>query len=58
MITPDIDGVRILDELGRGGFSVVYRAEQAGFSRTVAAKVLSLDPTDSLLVTALWRAWH
>lgn len=50
MITPDIAGVTILDELGRGGFSIVYRAEQTGFSRVVAAKVLSLDPTDAALV--------
>lgn len=31
-------------EIGRGGFGVVYRCRQAHLDRTVAVKVLSLDP--------------
>lgn len=35
---------QILDILGRGAFSVVYRATQAGVGRTVALKVFLLHP--------------
>ncbi len=37
----EIAGYRELTEIGRGGFAVVYRAEQQGFGRTVAVKVLA-----------------
>jgi serine/threonine protein kinase len=43
-----IDGCEQAVEVGRGGFSVVYRAWQPAFSRHVAIKVLSAapDPTE------------
>jgi serine/threonine protein kinase len=51
-MTPEIPGVVIVGELGRGGFSVVYEAEQTQFGRTVAAKVLAVDAADEHVVAA------
>lgn len=38
---PDVPGFRIENELGRGGMSVVYRAEQLELGRDVALKILA-----------------
>ncbi len=36
-----IEGYEVLDEIGAGGFSVVYRARQSSMNRDVAIKVLN-----------------
>lgn len=42
-----IPGYEVEKELGRGGFAVVYRAQQPKLRRTVALKVLTnVDPSD------------
>ena len=42
----DISGFSNLEVIGRGGFSVVYRAHQNAQSRDVAIKVLNVDMQD------------
>ncbi len=62
----EIPGFRDFVEIGRGGFAVVYRAQQDVFQRDVAIKVImSLDVTDDARrrfqreCTAIGRlAWH
>jgi serine/threonine-protein kinase PknK len=45
----EIPGYRDITEIGRGSASVVYRAEQVQFGRTVAVKVLSVGVVEDRL---------
>ncbi len=48
MSMPMIDGFEDLSLVGRGGFSVVYRARQVAFDRPVAIKVMRTPDDDTL----------
>ncbi|MDE0499157.1 MAG: protein kinase [Acidimicrobiaceae bacterium] len=55
MAVPDIDGFGELIEIGRGGFSRVYRAREFEFDRLVAVKVLNDPIRDGATAAAFER---
>ncbi|MSO48174.1 MAG: serine/threonine protein kinase [Thermoleophilia bacterium] len=49
-----VTGYHDLQPIAQGGFSVVYRAFQESFNRTVALKVLEVDLSDPSAQAAFW----
>jgi serine/threonine protein kinase len=54
-MTEDVPGYRVLEQVGEGGFSVVYRAHQERLDRMVALKVLSVSAVDDAAMRRFQR---
>jgi serine/threonine protein kinase/WD40 repeat protein len=54
-VKPEIAGYDLLEELGRGGMGVVYKARQVGLNRLVALKMLRPDNTAGPEMLARFR---
>ncbi|XRQ13681.1 protein kinase domain-containing protein [Actinomadura welshii] len=54
-MTEDVPGYRVLEQVGEGGFSVVYRAHQEHLDRMVALKVLSIGSVDDAAMRRFQR---
>ncbi|MER7546622.1 protein kinase [Spirillospora sp. NPDC127506] len=54
-MTEDVPGYRVLEQVGEGGFSVVYRAHQERLDRMVALKVLSVGAVDAAAMRRFQR---
>ncbi|MGK5558624.1 serine/threonine-protein kinase, partial [Actinomadura kijaniata] len=54
-MTEDVPGYRVLEQVGEGGFSVVYRAHQERLDRMVALKVLSIGSVDDAALRRFQR---
>ncbi|MEU5987723.1 protein kinase [Spirillospora sp. NPDC047418] len=54
-MSEDVPGYRVLEQVGEGGFSVVYRAHQERLDRMVALKVLSVGTVDSAALRRFQR---
>ncbi|MFV2173681.1 serine/threonine-protein kinase [Actinomadura sp. LOL_016] len=54
-MTEDVPGYRVLEQVGEGGFSVVYRAHQERLDRMVALKVLSVSAVDDATMRRFQR---
>jgi WD40 repeat protein len=53
---PEIPGFDILEEIGRGGMGVVYRARQIALDRIVAVKMIHAGPHTNSEILARFRA--
>lgn len=51
----DIPGYRVLEQVGQGGFSAVYRAHQERLDRVVALKVLNVGAVDDAAMRRFTR---
>ncbi|MBO2457396.1 serine/threonine-protein kinase [Actinomadura violacea] len=54
-MTEDVPGYRVLEQVGEGGFSIVYRAHQERLDRMVALKVLSISAVDDAAMRRFQR---
>lgn len=54
-MTPNIDGFEIGELIGRGADSAVYSAVQPAFGRSVAIKIVDIDPRDEELMRRFHR---
>jgi WD40 repeat protein len=53
---PEVPGYELLDEIGRGGMGVVYRARQVALDRIVALKMIHYGPGCDAAALARFRA--
>ncbi|HEY3683933.1 MAG TPA: serine/threonine-protein kinase, partial [Streptosporangiaceae bacterium] len=51
----DVPGYRVLEQVGQGGFSAVYRAHQERLDRVVALKVLNVGTVDDAAMRRFTR---
>ncbi|MFA1538993.1 serine/threonine-protein kinase [Actinomadura monticuli] len=54
-MTEDVPGYQVLEQVGEGGFSVVYRAHQERLDRMVALKVMSVGAVDAAAMRRFQR---
>ncbi|MGI5208609.1 protein kinase domain-containing protein [Spirillospora sp. CA-108201] len=54
-MTEEVPGYRVLEKVGEGGFSIVYRAHQERLDRMVALKVLSISAVDDAAMRRFQR---
>ena len=53
---PEVPGYEVIEEIGRGGMGIVYKARQVGLNRLTAVKMIYIGATSALDALARFRS--